>query len=53
MEQFIAFLLSLLVLVPMAWFAWESTVVVSNRKNKYGISSGEQESKKKHMDDIL
>ena len=34
MEQFIAFLLSLLVLVPMAWLVWESTVVVSNRKRR-------------------
>ena len=34
MEQFIAFLLSLLVLVPMAWFVWESTVVVSNKKRR-------------------
>lgn len=34
MEQFIAFLLSLLVLVPMAWLVWESTVVVSNKKRR-------------------
>jgi len=34
MEQFIAFLLSLLVLVPMAWLVWESTVLVSNKKRK-------------------
>jgi hypothetical protein len=34
MEQFIAFLLSLLVLMPMAWLVWESTVIVSNKKRK-------------------
>ena len=34
MEQLIAFLLSLIVLVPMAWLLWESTVIVSNKKRR-------------------
>jgi len=50
-ETFIAFMLSLIVLVPLSWLLWESTVMVDEKK-KFR-SSGEQESKKKHMDDIL
>lgn len=54
METFIAFMLSLVVLVPMSWFLWESTVLVDEKiKQRHGVSSGEQQSKKKHMDDIL
>jgi len=34
MTEFFAFLLSLVILVPMAWLVWESTVVVSNKKSK-------------------
>ena len=54
METFIAFMLSLVVLVPMSWLLWESTVLVDEKiKQRHGVSSGEQQSKKKHMDDIL
>ena len=54
METFIAFMLSLIILVPMSWLLWESTVLVDEKiKQRHGVSSGEQQSKKKHMDDIL
>ena len=51
METFIAFMLSLVVLVPLSWLLWESTVMVHEKK-KFR-SAGEKKSKKKHMDDIL
>ena len=54
MATFIAFMLSFIVLVPMSWLLWESTVLVDKKiKQRHGVSSGEQQSKKKHMDDIL
>jgi hypothetical protein len=34
METFIAFILSLVVLVPMSWFVWESTVLVDEKKKR-------------------
>ncbi len=45
---------AVIVLSVMAIFAWESALMVDDKnKNKHGVSSGEQQSKKKHMDDIL
>tara|TARA_E500000178_G_C17009081_1_gene749638 strand:- start:260 stop:412 length:153 start_codon:yes stop_codon:yes gene_type:complete len=41
-----------IILSVMAIFAWESVLRVEEQK-KHGVSSGEQQSKKKHMDDIL
>ena len=34
METFIGFILSLVVLVPMSWFLWESTVLVDEKKKR-------------------
>jgi hypothetical protein len=34
METFISFMLSLVVLVPMSWFVWESTVLVDEKKKR-------------------
>jgi|TARA_R100001230_G_C5628923_1_gene136994 hypothetical protein len=44
---------AVIILSVMAIFAWESALMVDEKKNKHGVSSGEQQSKKKHMDDIL
>tara|TARA_B100001059_G_scaffold52761_1_gene46587 strand:- start:11061 stop:11225 length:165 start_codon:yes stop_codon:yes gene_type:complete len=52
-EAIIAFALANVVLLPMAWFTWESSKLVSEKKSGYGISSGEEKSKQKHMDNIL
>jgi len=34
MTGFFAFLLSLVILVPMGWLVWESTVLVSKKREK-------------------
>tara|TARA_R100000734_G_C3315816_1_gene108005 strand:+ start:1107 stop:1271 length:165 start_codon:yes stop_codon:yes gene_type:complete len=52
-EGILAFILANLVLVPMAWFTWESSKMISEKKAGYGVSSGEEKSKQKHMDNIL
>lgn len=44
---------AVIILSVMAIFVWESALMVDEKKNKHGVSSGEQQSKKKHMDDIL
>ena len=57
MMETAASILSALAITFLAWIAYESSVLVSEKKARekqvHGVSSGEQKSKQKHMDDIL
>ena len=57
MMETAASILSALAITFLAWVAYESSVLVSEKKARekqgHGVSSGEQKSKQKHMDDIL
>jgi len=64
--ELISYIIGIILVIASFLFAYVSSHIISERKaghtiplpweNKdksYGVSSGEQKSKKKHMDDIL
>ena len=66
MTEVISFIIGIIVIAFMGFIAYMSSHMVSEKKaghriplpweskdKSYGVSSGEQDSKKKHMDDIL
>ena len=50
---FLSFIIGISFLVVMGALVWETTKMVDEKKNTHRVSSGEQLSKDKHMDDIL